>query len=107
LNKARRLQTPPIPDAQLFDLPECYTKTIKGLPFLCIDQLIKRKTRMLVFASNEQLKMLFNSSIVLMDGTFSSSPSIFSQVYCIHAIKYEQCKYKQFFQLNLLILLYF
>ncbi len=94
MNKARRLQTPPIPDAQLFDLPECYTKTIKGLPFLCIDQLIKRKTRMLVFASNEQLKMLFNSSIVLMDGTFSSSPSIFSQVYCIHAIKYEQCKYK-------------
>ncbi|CAF2727901.1 unnamed protein product [Rotaria sp. Silwood2] len=90
LNKARRFQTPPIPDTQLFDLPECYTKTIKGLSFLCIDQLVKRKTRMLVFASNEQLKMLFNSSVVLMDGTFSSSPSIFSQVYCIHSIKYEQ-----------------
>ncbi|CAF4091623.1 unnamed protein product [Rotaria sordida] len=41
LNKARRFQTPPIPDTQLFDLPECYTKTIKGLPFLCIDQLVK------------------------------------------------------------------
>ncbi|CAF1586169.1 unnamed protein product [Adineta ricciae] len=45
---------------------------------------------MLVFASTEQLKVLFNSPIILMDGTFSSSPTIFDQVYCIHAIKFEQ-----------------
>ncbi|CAF4304496.1 unnamed protein product, partial [Rotaria sp. Silwood2] len=90
LNKAHRLQTPSIPNSQLFDIPESYTKTLKNLPFLCIDQIIKRKTRMLVFASNEQLKLLFSSSVILMDGTFSSSPSIFDQVYCIHAIKFEQ-----------------
>ncbi|CAF3249819.1 unnamed protein product [Rotaria sp. Silwood2] len=90
LNKARRLQTPSIPNSQLFDIPQSYTKTLKNLPFLCIDQIIKRKTRILVFASDEQLKLLFNSSVILMDGTFSSSPSIFDQVYCIHAIKFEQ-----------------
>ncbi|CAF4051626.1 unnamed protein product [Rotaria sordida] len=82
LNKARRLQTPPIPNSQLFDLPESYKKTLKNLPFLCIDQIIKRKTRILVFASNEQLKLLFNSSVILMDGTFSSSPPIFDQYFC-------------------------
>lgn len=97
LNKARRLQTPNIPDSQLFEIPEPYTKTLKGQSFLCIDQMIKRKTRMLAFASDEQLKLLFNSQVVLMDGTFSASPSIFDQVYCIHAIKFEQCKYKFIF----------
>ena len=91
LNKARRLQTPAIPGSQIFEIPEFYSKTLKGLRFLCIDETIKRKTRMLVFSSDEQLKLLFSSSTILMDGTFSSSPSIFDQVYCIHAIKFEQC----------------
>ncbi|CAF3261290.1 unnamed protein product, partial [Rotaria socialis] len=90
LSRARRLQTPRIPDSQIFDFPESYTITLKNQPFLCIDQIIKRKTRVLVFASNEPLKLLFNSSVILMGSTFTSSPSIFSQVYCIHAIKYEQ-----------------
>ncbi|CAF1685115.1 unnamed protein product [Rotaria magnacalcarata] len=87
LNTARRLQAPRIPDSQIFDIPESFTITLKNQRFLCIDQIIKRKTRILVFTSNEQLKLLFDSSVILMNGTFSSSPSIFSQVYCIHAIK--------------------
>ena len=41
-----------IPDSQLFYNPESYTKTLKNLPFLDINQIIKRKTRILVFASN-------------------------------------------------------
>ncbi|CAF5132619.1 unnamed protein product, partial [Rotaria sp. Silwood1] len=60
LNKARRLQTLSIPNSQLFDITEFNTKTLKNLPFLCIDQIIKGKTRMLVFTSNQQLKLLFN-----------------------------------------------
>ncbi|UJR36469.1 hypothetical protein I4U23_029193 [Adineta vaga] len=59
LNKARRLQTLAIPGSQIFEIPESYTKTLKDLGFLCIDESIKRKTRMLVFASDEHLK-LFN-----------------------------------------------
>ncbi|CAF3350190.1 unnamed protein product [Rotaria sp. Silwood2] len=93
LNKARRLQTPAIPDSQIFDIPDTYTKTLKGDPFLCVDKFIKRKTRLLLFASREQLKLLFESQIILMDGTFSASPLIFEQVYCLHAIKYQQCKH--------------
>ncbi|CAF1475020.1 unnamed protein product [Rotaria sordida] len=88
--KARRLQTPAIPDSQIFDIPDVYPKTLKGEPFLCVDKLIKRKTRLLLFASREQLKLLFESRIILMDGTFSASPLIFEQVYCLHAIKYQQ-----------------
>ncbi|CAF2114078.1 unnamed protein product [Rotaria magnacalcarata] len=91
LNKSRRLQTPVIPDSQTFDIPEVYSKTLKNEPFLCIDKFIRRKTRVLVFASREQLTLLFESSIIFMDGTFSASPSIFDQVYSLHGIKYQQC----------------
>ncbi|CAF4412436.1 unnamed protein product, partial [Rotaria magnacalcarata] len=87
----RRLQTPVIPDSQTFDIPEVYSKTLKNEPFLCIDKFIRRKTRVLVFASREQLTLLFESSIIFMDGTFSASPSIFDQVYSLHGIKYQQC----------------
>ncbi|CAF3837842.1 unnamed protein product [Rotaria sp. Silwood1] len=90
LNKARRLQTPSIPNSQLFDISESYRKTLKNLPFVCVDQIIKRKTRILVFASNEQLKLLFNSSVILMDGTFSSSPPIFDQT--TSTPKYYRCE---------------
>ncbi|CAF3574696.1 unnamed protein product [Rotaria sp. Silwood1] len=90
MNKARRLETPRIPDSQLFDIPYLYTRTIKNEEFLCVDKMIKRKTRVLLFAPNEQLKMLFQNSIVLIDGTFSTCPKIFDQVLTIHFIKYEQ-----------------
>ncbi|CAF5134618.1 unnamed protein product, partial [Rotaria magnacalcarata] len=91
LNKSRRLQTPVIPDSQTFDIPEVYSKTLKNEPFLCIDKFIRRKTRLLVFTSREQLTLLFESSIIFMDGTFSASSSIFDQVYSLHGIKYQQC----------------
>ncbi|CAF2149893.1 unnamed protein product, partial [Rotaria magnacalcarata] len=84
LNKARRLETPPIPDSQIFDIPYLYTQTIRNEEFLCVDKFIKRKTRILLFASNEQLNLLFQNSIVLMDGTFRTCPKIFDQVFTIH-----------------------
>jgi hypothetical protein len=55
--------------------------------------MITRRQRILLFASNEQLKMLFNAKTILMDGTFSSSPTMFDQVYTIHSIKFDQCMY--------------
>ncbi|CAF4832204.1 unnamed protein product [Rotaria socialis] len=91
LNKSRRLQTSVIPDSQTLDIPEFYSKTLKNEPFLCIDKFIRRKTRILVFASRQQLTLLFESSIIFMDGTFSASPSIFDQIYSLHGIKYEKC----------------
>ena len=57
--------------------------------------MITRRQRMILFSSAEQLNLLFSSKIILMDGTFSSCPKIFDQVYTIHGIKYEQCKSAQ------------
>ncbi|CAF4455940.1 unnamed protein product, partial [Rotaria sp. Silwood2] len=59
LNKARRLQTPSIHNSQLFDIPQSYTKTLKNLPFLCIDQIIKRKTRIL-FPNSQHVGCFFH-----------------------------------------------
>ena len=47
---------------------------------------------MLLFGSVEQLQLLFDSPIIMMDGTFNASPPFFDQVYTIHAIKHETSK---------------
>ncbi|CAF2058936.1 unnamed protein product [Rotaria magnacalcarata] len=89
-NKARRGLTPTIPTTQLFDIPDPYTKTLKNNDFLVVDKMITRRQRMILFLSPEQLKMLFTAETIFMDGTFSSCPKIFDQIYTIHSIKYEQ-----------------
>ncbi|CAF3073065.1 unnamed protein product [Rotaria sp. Silwood2] len=90
INKARRAITAVIPTTQLFDIPETFTKTLRNDDFLIVDKMITRRQRIILFASNNQLKLLFNSDKILMDGTFSTCPKMFDQVYTIHAIKYEQ-----------------
>ncbi|CAF4036620.1 unnamed protein product [Rotaria magnacalcarata] len=83
INKARRGVTPIIPTTQLFDIPDPFARTLRDNPFLIIDKLIARRQRMILFVSDEQLKMLFSAETILMDGTFSSCPKIFDQVYTI------------------------
>ena len=90
LNKTRRAITPLIPTTQLFDVPEPFNKTLRKNEFVVVDKMITRRQRILLFVSNEQLKMLFNAETILMDGTFSSCPSMFDQVYTIHSIKFDQ-----------------
>ena len=85
--------TPTIPTTQLFEIPESYSKTFRHTDFLVVDKYITRRQRVLLFASTDQLKMLLSAETVLMDGTFSSCPKIFDQVYTLHSIRYEQCKW--------------
>ncbi|CAF3363228.1 unnamed protein product [Rotaria sp. Silwood2] len=90
INKARRGITPIIPTTQLFDIPKSYSKTLNKSEFLITDKMITRRQRILLFSTSEQLKMLFAAETIFMDGTFSTCPSMFDQVYTIHAIKYDQ-----------------
>lgn len=48
------------------------------------------KDRILVFASDLQLELLFDSDVLFMDGTFDTTPENFKQVYLIHAHKFGQ-----------------
>ena len=57
-----------------------------------MDESRARRERPLLFASDYQLDILFGSNTIFMDGTFSKSPSHFSQVYIIHTVYHDTCK---------------
>ncbi|CAF3034371.1 unnamed protein product, partial [Rotaria sp. Silwood2] len=91
LNRARRKLTPILPGSATFDIPDSYQITSKGEKFLFCDTLISRRKRMLLFSSPKQLEVLFDSSSILMDGTFSATPPFFDQLFTLHALKFECC----------------
>lgn len=91
MSKARRKNTPVIPSSVIFEIPEFYQQTLSSERFLLIDLFLKRsKNRILVFSSDQQLKLLFESDTIFMDGTFDTAPPHFKQVYLIHAHKFGQ-----------------
>ncbi|CAF5027029.1 unnamed protein product [Rotaria sp. Silwood1] len=89
LNYPRRKLTPILPTSAVFDIPDSYHTTASGEKFLFCDTFIGRKKRMLLFGSPKQLELLFDSSIVLMDGTFSSTPPYFDQTFTLHCLKFD------------------
>ena len=52
---------------------------------------VRSAGRILVWSSDTQLDLLFGSEKLHMDGTFSSSPSIFEQVFIIQAFLHGTC----------------
>lgn len=77
-----------IPTDQKFVIPEAYQETYANERFLLYD---KRKSayggRLLIYASDEQLKVLFHSDILFADGTFKVAPKLFEQLYVIHGME--------------------
>jgi hypothetical protein len=92
LNRLRRKTTPPLPKSASFDIPDFYQRTLNGEPFICSDKTINKK-RMLIFATDNQLKILFSSEWIFLDGTFDACPKEFKQIYTIHGLKFHQSKY--------------
>ncbi|CAF2107924.1 unnamed protein product [Rotaria magnacalcarata] len=81
LHKLRRKTVPPLPQDQKFVVPPAYQHTYSNGNFLIYD---KRKNayggRLMIFASDEQLNVLYNSDILFADGTFKVSPKLFEQL---------------------------
>lgn len=93
MSKTRRKITPIIPKTCVFEIPQLYQETISKKPFLLMDFFLKRaKERVIVYATAQQLKLLFSSDIIFMDGTFSVAPDGFEQVFLIHAQHFGQSK---------------
>jgi hypothetical protein len=96
LHQVRRQSTPVLPSSIDFDIPSRYKKTSDGQRYLLSDktQSINGNVekRIIVYATDEQLRLLFTSSHIMMDGTFDSCPPHFDQLYSIHAIKNNQSK---------------
>lgn len=82
-----------MPQSCLFDIPDDYKKTADGKRFLLVDETLIRRERLLIFASDQQLDLLFQSKVIYMDGTFSKTPPHFMQVYILHAIMFDICEF--------------
>ena len=87
VTKQRRQITPSLPKS-IKDLPSpiliLYTLTKNNTNFLLFDGCLGGK-RGLIFASEDDIKYLAYQKFWYADGTFYTSPSIFYQIYSIHA----------------------
>ncbi len=65
-----------------------YQETYSHQKFLIYD---KRKNayrgRLMIFASEEQLNVLYQLDTLFADGTFKVSPKLFEQLYVIHGME--------------------
>lgn len=91
LNRVRRRSTPNLPSSMNFDIPIVYQQTLDSERSLLADRVQRVDgsvaQRMILFSTDEQLRLLFDCSHVLMDGTFDSCPPNFNQIYSIHGIR--------------------
>ena len=68
------------------EIPEVYKRTSKGDVFLLFDSG-PELLRILIFGTHQNIGMLEDSQFWLADGTFRTAPTLFKQVYTIHALR--------------------
>lgn len=78
----------PNPDDFLFQIQHPYDETTTGEMFLQYDN--HREDRILIFGTRESLNFLENSSHWFMDGTFSTVPPQFTQLYTVHGLNHHR-----------------
>lgn len=80
--------TIPISLAEL-QLPDIYRKTNDGTNFVLFDEPLynEDENRLIIFGTDENLKLLSECDSVYADGTFDLSPPLFQQLYSIHGEK--------------------
>ena len=87
IHRARSKTLPPLPKSLKFDIPVAFSTTSSDEKFLFLDHLYAKETkRILAFASPMQLKSLFNSKLICVDGTFSICPRHHKQLLIIQSI---------------------
>ncbi|CAF1327132.1 unnamed protein product [Rotaria sordida] len=87
---ARSKTIPPLPKSINFVIPAAYATTSSNEKFIFFDHLYAKKTkRIIAFASPMQLKILFSSKLICIDGTFSICPRKHKQLLIIQTIDQE------------------
>ena len=88
VNRVRREKRPKMAEPTSltgFDLPLALQKTHDGEQFLFHDSGPQYENRVIVFATLPGLDLLSSSDDWFCDGTFSTAPNVFYQIYTIHA----------------------
>jgi hypothetical protein len=88
---------PGLPTSIDFYISRMYKVAVDGERYLPADHVWRANEdiskRIVIFATDEQLQFLFKCTHILMDGTFSTSPKYFKQVYTIHGLKHGQSEF--------------
>lgn len=85
--RKKEAHVPPAPTHRSeFDIPEEFTKTTTGDPFLIFDSGREDNSRILVFGSPVLLNVISEYPHWFVDGTFKVSPTVFYQLFTIHAL---------------------
>jgi len=86
LYRSRAKVIPNLPKTQdNIDLRDQWTETLAGDKFLQCDDTDIHGNRILVFATDDNLRKLCTETAVFGDGTFYSCPELFYQLYTLHA----------------------
>ncbi|XP_022160646.1 uncharacterized protein LOC111032207 [Myzus persicae] len=80
---------PPNPKTLLeLIIPDDYRSTFDGNPFLLFDSGLV-ENRILIFSTQKNLQLLQKCEHWFADGTFSTSPNLFYQIYTVHGIQFN------------------
>ncbi|CAF3916211.1 unnamed protein product [Rotaria sordida] len=91
MSKAQRKKTPVIPTSCIFEIPTFYQQTLAQKRFLLMDFFLKRGAeRVIVYSTDQQMHLLFSNKTIFIDGTFSTAPNGFNQVFLIHVQEFGQ-----------------
>ena len=104
LTRSRRKMTSALPQSSSFAIPDTYTLDYRNVERLLLHDSddpqhranlsgdVLSAGRVLVWLSDTQLNLLFDSDRLHTDGTFSSAPPMFNQVFIIQAFVHETCE---------------
>jgi hypothetical protein len=85
ITRVRKAEIPPEPQSIAeVNIPESLRITLNGEPFLVKDHIIDQE-RILIFTTKNNIQHLSQATFWIMDGTFKTVPTIFCQLYSIHA----------------------
>ena len=91
MQRARQQQSIPLANPNSLSelqFPEEYTQTCSGSPFLLFDSG-PSNNRILLFSTQRNLELMDHCDHWYADGTFKAAPPLFTQIYTIHAVKYN------------------
>ena len=82
--RARRDSLPPLPaNLAALQIQGRWAQTTQHQAFLLFDEQ-NGNDRIICFCSEEDLQQMCDSDVLYMDGTFSTAPRMFAQLYTIH-----------------------
>ena len=84
--KAKGDNPPPPQSVESLIIPESMCSTFTGNNFILYDSGLGDENRVIIFGTKESLTWLKENRHWLADGTFKTAPSIFFQIFTIHAL---------------------